>query len=82
MSEVQVSPVPVVLVYGRFKLSRAPDGALVAAATTGTCDRCRMCGCGDKQPYYHIPPLVLAFFGKRLKGLLGDGTNDDSPDAA
>jgi hypothetical protein len=80
MSEVQVSPV--VLVYGRFKLSRAPDGSLVAAATTDTCDRCQGCGCGNKQPYYQIPPLVLAFFGKRLKGLLGDGTNGDSPDAA
>jgi hypothetical protein len=80
MSEVQVSPV--VLAYGRFKLSEAPDGSLVAAAATDICDRCRDCGCGDQRQPYHVPGMLVKMLGSRLRGLSGDGTNGDGPAAA
>jgi hypothetical protein len=80
MTEIQVSPV--VLAYGRFKLSEAPDGSLVAGVATDICDRCRDCGCGDKRPPYSVPGMLVKMFSSRLKGLFDDGTNGDGPAAA
>lgn len=77
-----VEPVaPVVLAQGRFKLSEAPDGSLIAAAATGICERCRECGCGEQREPKIIPGMMVRMLGGKLKGLLG-GNDEPGPDAA
>lgn len=72
---------PRVLAHGRFKLSEAPDGSLIAAAATGLCESCRECGCGDQHEPKIIPAMMVKMLGGKLKGLFG-GDNGDGPRAA
>ena len=67
---------PAVLAQGRFKLSQAPDGSLIAAAATDICERCRECGCGEQREPKIIPGMVVKMLGGKLKGLFGGGTDD------
>jgi len=78
MTDVTEAPAgPVVLARGRFKLSEAPDGSLVAAAALNLCERCQECGCGEPTEPKVIPGmLVKMLHGKFLKMVTGNGHAD------
>lgn len=80
-TEVEQAAEPVVLAHGRFKLTEAPDGSLVAAAATDICDRCRECGCGEQREPKIIPAMMVRMLSGKLRGLFS-GDNGDGPAAA
>lgn len=83
MIEITEAPAgPTVLAYGRFKLTEAPDGSLIAAAATDICDRCRECGCGEQREPKIIPAMMVKMLGGKLRGLFGGDNGEPGPDAA
>ena len=73
---------PVKLEGGRYALYQSPDGGLVVARATGTCQTCQECGCGEQQAPLIAPAMLvrMASSGKmmgKLRGLFGSGVIPD-----
>ena len=48
---------PEVMKFGRFRLLQSNTGELWLYHTTGTCEDCQSCGCGEKQEPLPLPPI-------------------------
>ena len=73
---------PRVIERGRYALYESPDGGLVVARATGTCQSCQDCGCGEQQQPLIAPAMLvkMASSGKmmgKLRGLFGSGVIPD-----
>lgn len=61
-----------VLEAGRYKLGQAPDGSLALARSTGLCEACTSCGCGQQSAPVHVPAMVMQMArGGMLGRMLG-----------
>ena len=73
---------PRVIERGRYALYESPDGGLVVARATSTCESCANCGCGEQQQPLVAPAMLvkMASSGKmmgKLRGLFGPGVIPD-----
>jgi hypothetical protein len=44
---------------GRYAIYEQPDGGLVIPRTSGLCDRCASCGCGEQAEPLRIPGALV-----------------------
>jgi hypothetical protein len=51
---------PVIEGPGRYIVHQAPDGGWRIDRTTGLCDRCLECGCGERAEPIMVPAMVIS----------------------
>lgn len=72
---------PVTLERGRYRLSQAPDGALVIARAGGLCESCASCSCGTPAPQITVPAAMIRMAGSpvmaKFRAMLGGAVSTD-----
>ena len=60
-------PAPTILEGpGRYKVTEAPDGGWIIARTTGICENCRGCGCGEHAEPITVPGMIIKLVQARI----------------
>jgi hypothetical protein len=53
------SPPPEPAQRGRYAIYEQADGGLVIPRSTGLCERCAACGCGEQAEPLHVPGALV-----------------------
>lgn len=56
------------IIRGRYALIDMPDGRMQLPWSTGPCERCAACGCGDQQDPFDLPVPLAGLIRAKLRG--------------
>jgi hypothetical protein len=59
---------PGLIVRGRYALVDLPDGRMQLPWSSGPCDRCASCGCGEQMDPFILPAAVAGLIRAKLNG--------------